>query len=226
MSLNRRLTIPPQIADADGAYELLSAWVHSGNKISSMSRTGTPLDQRPEIWGQVLAALANNIALSAESHGFDRAEMLKKMKASLDQQWEQLGPLPGHYYPPSAWFEPLISPSITHERATAVESNDPSFGPEPSHRVRHVSPPQDVPVYNCLVLVAPRNEAGTIVARAANLAGLCAEGQSERETLQKLVPAFKAALAAFREQGEAIPWLDPPDAPQPGETQRWIAVHL
>ena len=84
----------------------------------------------------------------------------------------------------------------------------------------------DVPVYNCLVLVAPRNAAGLVVARAANLAGLSAEGSSEREALQKLVPAFKAALAAYHAGGEPIPWLDPPHAPEPGEQQRWIAVHL
>lgn len=92
--------------------------------------------------------------------------------------------------------------------------------------MRHVSPPESVPVFNCLVHVAPRNGAGLVVARAANLAGLSAEGKTEREALQKLVPAFKSALAAFVERGEAIPWLNPPESPQPGEQQRWIAVHL
>jgi len=100
MSNDKRLFIPPQIADVEGAYELLSAWVYGG-KIGSMSRTGTPLDRQPELWGQVLAALANNIALSAEANGVDRPTMLAKMKASLDQQWNNLGPLPGRYYPPA-----------------------------------------------------------------------------------------------------------------------------
>lgn len=107
-----------------------------------------------------------------------------------------------------------------------MEPGDERAVPDQSHRVRHVSPPESVPVFNCLVLVAPRNEAGLVVARAANLAGFSAEGKSEREALQKFVPAFKTALAAFVAKGEPIPWLDPPEAPRPGEQQRWIAVHL
>src|SRR5688500_19026143 len=101
-----------------------------------------------------------------------------------------------------------------------------SPGDEQSHRVRYVSPPESVPVFNCLVLVAPRNSAGVVVVRAANLAGLCAEAPSEREALQKLVPAFKATLAEYHASGEPIPWLDPPQTPATGEQQRWIAVHL
>jgi hypothetical protein len=103
---------------------------------------------------------------------------------------------------------------------------DVSSGDEHTHRVRHVSPPESVPVFNCLVLVAPRNAAGNIVARAANLADISSEAPTEREALQKLVPAFKARLAEFHASGEPIPWLDPPHPPAAGEQQRWIAVHL
>jgi len=92
--------------------------------------------------------------------------------------------------------------------------------------VKHITPPVDVPVYNCLALVAPRNCAGLVVTRAANLSNLTTEGASEREALQKLVTAFKQELAAHHAQGTAIPWLDPPLAAAPGEQQRWLAVHL
>jgi hypothetical protein len=107
-----------------------------------------------------------------------------------------------------------------------MEPRDTSAEHEQPHRVRHVSPPESVPVFNCLVLVAPRNAASMIVARAANLAGLSAEAPTEREALQKLVAAFKAMLAEHQASGQQIPWLDPPQAPAPDEQQRWIAVHL
>lgn len=106
-----------------------------------------------------------------------------------------------------------------------MEPNKPTADGELGHPARPL-PSADVPVYNCLVLVAPRNSVGLVVVRAANLAGLSAAGKTEREALQALVPAFKAALAAFHERGEPIPWLDPPESPQPGDQQRWIAVHL
>ena len=107
-----------------------------------------------------------------------------------------------------------------------MEPGDASQQHDEMHRVRHISPPVEVPVFNCLVLVAPRNAAGNVVARAANLEGFSAEAPTEREALQKLVPAFKAKLAEHHASGEPIPWLDPPHPPAAGEQQRWIAVHL
>ncbi|MEQ8789090.1 MAG: hypothetical protein RIC55_22450 [Pirellulaceae bacterium] len=96
----------------------------------------------------------------------------------------------------------------------------------PDPRVRPLGPPTDVPVYNCRVYVAPRNEAGVIVARAANLAEVAGLGESEREALQQIVALFKVKLAAFREAKQEIPWIDPVPPPEPGESERWIAVHL
>lgn len=99
MSDDKRLFIPPQIGEAKGAYELLSAWVYDG-KIGSMSRTCTPLDKMPHVWGQVLVALAHNIASSAEEDGIDRAEMLRAIKRSIDAEWDAVTRPPGQYHPP------------------------------------------------------------------------------------------------------------------------------
>ena len=93
-------------------------------------------------------------------------------------------------------------------------------------RVRKIGPPEAVPVYNCVVIVSPRNEAGVVVARVATLPDVVGEGESERQTLQKIVAEFKARLIRHRASGEAIPWLDPPQTPRAGEQCRWIAVHL
>ena len=85
--------------------------------------------------------------------------------------------------------------------------------------------PQNVPVFNCVVHVAPRDADGTVVARVANLPGIEGRGRSEREALTQIVAAFKAAVAAKVAAGEAVPFIEP--APlAAGETQRLIAVHL
>lgn len=95
-----------------------------------------------------------------------------------------------------------------------------------SPRVRKISPPLDVPVYNCHAYVAPRNAQGEVVARAANLANVTGCGNSEREALQKLIESFKATIVRHVAASESIPWLEPPSPPEAGEKQRLLAVHL
>ncbi len=93
-------------------------------------------------------------------------------------------------------------------------------------RVRKVSEPESVPVYNCHVLVSPRDEQGIVVARVATLADITGQGKTEREALQNVVGAFKSVVARHHQSGDPIPWLDRPLVPQPDQQQRWIAVHL
>jgi hypothetical protein len=83
-----------------------------------------------------------------------------------------------------------------------------------------------VPVYNCVVLVSPRDEQGLIRARCATVAGIDAAGKSEREALAQVVSAFKATIERHLAAGLAIPWIERPEQPGPGEQQRFIAVHL
>jgi len=84
----------------------------------------------------------------------------------------------------------------------------------------------DVPVYNCVVIVSPRDAAGQVRARCATVAGIDASGQSEREALAQVVAAFKATITRHLAAELPIPWVDPPAQPGPGEQQRFIAVHL
>ncbi|HZL87185.1 MAG TPA: hypothetical protein VFB96_02315 [Pirellulaceae bacterium] len=84
----------------------------------------------------------------------------------------------------------------------------------------------DVPVYNCVVIVSPRDEQGLVRARCATVAGLEAAGHSEREALSQVVSAFKATIARHLAAGLPIPWVEPPEQPAAGEQQRFIAVHL
>lgn len=83
-----------------------------------------------------------------------------------------------------------------------------------------------VPVFNCVVNISPADSGGTVVARVANLAGIEGRGRTEREALAAAVAAFKSTVARYHAAGEAIPWLPEVAQPQPGETQRFVAVHL
>jgi predicted RNase H-like HicB family nuclease len=83
-----------------------------------------------------------------------------------------------------------------------------------------------VPVFNCVVHVAPPAADGTFVARVANLAGIEGRGRSEREALAQAVTAFKTTVSRYHAAGEPIPWLSKDLVPEPGEVQRLVAVHL
>jgi hypothetical protein len=83
-----------------------------------------------------------------------------------------------------------------------------------------------VPVYDCHVLLSPPDRAGMIHARVSTLPEITASGRVEREVLQQIVRDFKAALVRYRSSGQPVPWAIQPDTPRPGESQRWIPVHL
>lgn len=89
----------------------------------------------------------------------------------------------------------------------------------------HETPPGDVPVFNCVIYVAP-DAAGGVRARVANLAGLECAAASERQALSQLVPAFKQRVGALVSSGSPIPWIDPPQPIESGEQQRLIPIHL
>jgi hypothetical protein len=97
---------------------------------------------------------------------------------------------------------------------------------ESSPHVRFIGEPQAIPVFNCRVIVTPHDAAGKVVARAAELPGLCATADSQREALQQLVKSFKAKMAAHMAAGDEIPWVRAGDQPQPGEQEYFVAVHL
>jgi hypothetical protein len=86
--------------------------------------------------------------------------------------------------------------------------------------------PGSVPVFNCIVILTPVDDGKRLRGRVANLSGISAEGNSERELLMLLTKRFKAAMQQFVSQNAPIPWLDPPETPAAGEQQRFIPVHL
>jgi len=106
-----------------------------------------------------------------------------------------------------------------------LDSEQPRDTVSHTPRVRHLGEPEQVPVYSCHVAVAPPSD-GIVVARLLNLDGLQGQGGSEREALQDLVAKFKLFATQVVADGKKIPWLAEASQPQPGEQQRWIAVHL
>jgi hypothetical protein len=94
--------------------------------------------------------------------------------------------------------------------------------PDPMSKLRSPA----APVYNCVVIVAPRDERGVVRARCATVSGLDAAGRSEREALSQVVAAFKGTIARHLAADLPIPWIEPPEQPAQGEQQRFIAVHL
>ncbi len=88
----------------------------------------------------------------------------------------------------------------------------------------------NVPVFACLVYVHT-NEDGVVTGRVANLAGgdsgdIRASGNSERDVLGKVTREFKSRVFKILEEGQEIPWVDPPQPPLENEQVRSVPVHL
>ena len=96
----RRLVIPESITGDPRAYELLAAWATGTGKVSVMTRTGSGLDQNPAIWGEILAAIAGNVALSVKAvTGADPSATMAATKESLDAHWSAAPAGTGRHYP-------------------------------------------------------------------------------------------------------------------------------
>jgi len=104
------------------------------------------------------------------------------------------------------------------------EQQDAGEGASP--RVKRLGPPQNVPVYNCLVAVAPRNSEGLVRARALQVDGIVVFAKTEPEALKGVVTAFKKLVSQAVTTSEELPWRKDAIPMEPGEQQRFIAVHL
>ncbi|HVA49447.1 MAG TPA: hypothetical protein VNH11_23980 [Pirellulales bacterium] len=96
----------------------------------------------------------------------------------------------------------------------------------PVQSVGQSSAAGSVPVFNCHACLSTPDAEGWITARCSNLPEIVVRGKTQREALAAMVAAFKSALSRYRAAGRAIPWAESPAKPEPGEQERWIAVHL
>jgi hypothetical protein len=106
-------------------------------------------------------------------------------------------------------------PSGEHQPGRSYEVGEPNEALKPTA----------VPVFNCLIYVTrlPSNE---VRAQVVNLAGFECIEPSERQALTKLVAAFKAHIRDLVQSQAEIPWIELVRPLEPGEQQRYIAVHL
>lgn len=91
-------------------------------------------------------------------------------------------------------------------------------------RIRPITAPMDVPVFNVVIYVSHRD--GKVVARVANLPDIEFSALSEPVALKQTITHVKKQLAEWHGSGAAIPWIDP--VPQAGddEQERLVPVHL
>jgi hypothetical protein len=86
---DRRLELPSELVGDDQAIELVAIWFVN-DKVKVITRTGTSLDQQPLIWGEILAALGDNIARSIEqATGKPAVDTMVAVKNSLDHNWQE-----------------------------------------------------------------------------------------------------------------------------------------
>lgn len=83
-----------------------------------------------------------------------------------------------------------------------------------------------VPVFDCHVIVTPDDGSGTVKLRCASLPDITASGGTERDALHAIVKAFKEYVRPFSENSKPIPFTQTAEKPGPGESERWVPVHL
>ena len=82
-----------------------------------------------------------------------------------------------------------------------------------------------VPTFTCLVYLS-QDESGATIARVANLDSLQATAATPRDAMARVCREFKERVRTAYAAGEPIAWIDPPEAPKPGEQVRSSPVHL
>ena len=80
----QELAIPKSVLEAKGAMELVRIWVADGSQISAISPN---LWKDPGSWGLMLVDLANHVASAYEAQGWNRAEVLSRIKKAYDVEW-------------------------------------------------------------------------------------------------------------------------------------------
>ena len=83
-----------------------------------------------------------------------------------------------------------------------------------------------VPVFNCQIILRTSESDQKIVGRVANLGGIIVSGNTERDVLMQITKVFRAQVQTLTEEKVPIPWINPPEKAGPGETERFVPIHL
>jgi len=90
----------------------------------------------------------------------------------------------------------------------------------------HVTPKQDVPVFNLEILVSRCHETGTYRARPANYEFTSSVKSTPRDAIASLVTDVKKEIQTLLSRGETIPWLSPSVSQATGETRMLVPIHF
>ena len=91
-------------------------------------------------------------------------------------------------------------------------------------RIRPISAPMDVPVFNVVIYVSQRD--GKVQARVANLPDIEFSEIREPVAFNQTITHVKKQLAEWHGAGTTIPWIDPVPAATDDEQERLVPVHL
>lgn len=78
----RRLDMPIELRHDPNALEFISVWHHDG-KMKVMTRSGTRLDERLEIWSEIVLGVIENIADHASTAELGSSDVVKKIVSDL-----------------------------------------------------------------------------------------------------------------------------------------------
>lgn len=88
---DKRLGLTSDVIEDDQALELVSAW-YVGAKAKVFTRVGTRLDEKPQIWAEILVGVIENISehmnipnLSEEECAREISNLIQKHFANDDQ---------------------------------------------------------------------------------------------------------------------------------------------
>lgn len=130
---------------------------------------------------------------------------------------------------PAQLRHPVVQPLQFQEAAGVASSlqdrHTPMDKPE-SLPLISTSDCNPVPVYTCHVILNSSDPGGQLQGRTANLSGIAVAGRSERDVLTAIIRRFKEAIRKCAESQQPIPFIDPPEKPCQGESERFIPVHL
>ena len=77
-----------------------------------------------------------------------------------------------------------------------------------------------------LVVKPAEEDEGGFIACVPKLPGVHSQGDSEVEALANVEEALHGALAAYKDTGDSVPWLDaPPPERDPDHRSKWVEVN-
>ena len=117
-------------------------------------------------------------------------------------------------------FDAQSTPAVVHSVVVGFDFVRPLMSGKPIQgRRRALAHPR-----KCVVYVT-REDDGQFSAVSAELPGVASCGDTEREALANVREAFDGVIRYYKDNGIAVPWLDQPEAAEPGAKPVTVLVY-